>query len=114
MTCLRIAEIRHKRGLSQAQVAQRLNITNQAYSLYETNKRQMNYATLCMLADLFEVSTDYLLGREDAIPSFLNEEERHILEQYRELDKRGKDSMKATLEFEHSYAPADRQDEQAT
>ena len=114
MTCLRIAEMRHRKGLSQAQVAQHLNITYQAYSLYETNKRQMNYATLCLLADLFEVSTDYLLGREDAIPSFLNDEERHIIDQYRELDKRGKDSIKTTLDFEHSYAPADRQDEQAT
>ena len=50
--------------------------------MYETGKRQMNFETLCLLADFYEVSTDYILGRQDAVPSFLDEEERTLIEQY--------------------------------
>ena len=65
----------------------------------------MNYETLCLLADFYGVSTDYLLGRIDSIPSFLDEEERLLLGRYRVLDKRGKESVKTTLDFEYSHAP---------
>ena len=54
-----------------------------------------------MLADFFDVSTDYLLGRQDLLPSFLNDEERNIIEQYRALDKRAKDGIKNSLNFEY-------------
>lgn len=105
MLSLRLSELRNNKGLSQAQLAEYLRITHQAYSLYETNKRQMNYETLCLLADFYEVSTDYLLGRQDAIPSFLSEEERIIIEQYRALDERTKDGIKNSLSFEYSRTP---------
>ena len=103
MISLRLAELRNRKGISQAQLAQYLKITHQAYSLYETNKRQMNYESLCLIADFFEVSTDYLLGRKDAEPSELGCEEKLILEKYSALDMRGKESVKATLDFEYSY-----------
>ena len=102
MLSLRIAEIRTAKNLTQSDLAQYLKITQQTYSAYETNKRQMNYETLCLLADFFEVSTDYLLGRQDSIPSFLNDEERIIIEQYRALDERTKDGIKNSLAFEYS------------
>ena len=105
MISFRISEIRQKKGLTQAYMAEQLKITQQTYSSYETGKRQMNFETLCMLADFYEVSTDYLLGRQDAMPSFLSEEERDIIEQYRGLDDFIKDSIKNSLAFEHSRSP---------
>ena len=57
-----------------------------------------------MLADFYEVSTDYLLGRQDLMPSFLNDEERTLLEQYRAIDNRAKDGIKNTLAFEYARA----------
>ena len=105
MLSLRITEIRNARKLTQADLAQYLRITQQTYSAYETNRRQMSYETLCMLADFYEVSTDYLLGRQEAMPSFLSEEERGIIEQYRALDERTKDGIKNTIAFEYSRAP---------
>jgi transcriptional regulator with XRE-family HTH domain len=104
MINLRLVELRREKGLSQIQVAEHLNITNQAYSLYETNKRQMNYKTLCLLADLFDVSTDYLLGRVDSIPSFLTDEEKDVVDRFRRLDDRGKGSIKSTLDFESTHS----------
>lgn len=101
MLYLKLYELRKNKGLTQSDMAKLLKITPQAYSLYETNKNNISNETLCILADFFEVSTDYLLGRQEAIPSFLNEEERQIIEQYRTLDSRAKGSVKNTLSFEY-------------
>jgi transcriptional regulator with XRE-family HTH domain len=104
MLNLRLAELRNKKGISQSELAADLKLSRQAYSLYEINKRQMNYETLCLLADYHEVSTDYLLGRQEAIPSFLNEEEREIIKQYQALEDCAKDAIKNSLSFEYSRA----------
>jgi transcriptional regulator with XRE-family HTH domain len=105
MLTRRLRELRDNKGFLQSDIAERLNITQVAYSMYETGKRQMNYETLCLLADFFEVSTDYLLGRQDAIPSFLDEEERSIIAQYRALGEHSKDAVKNSLAFEYSRSP---------
>jgi hypothetical protein len=63
----------------------------------------MNYETLCLLADFYSVSTDYLLGRQDAVPSFLDEEERTMIERYRTLDRRAKDAVQNSLVFEYTH-----------
>jgi len=102
MIFTRIAELRKQKKILQADVAQHLYISQQTYSSYETGKSQMSFETLCILADFFEVSTDYLLGRQDSIPSFLNEEEREIIEQYRSLKGYSKDAVKNCLSFECS------------
>ena len=98
----RLRGLRDNRGFLQSEIAEYLNITQVAYSMYETGKRQMNFETLCRLAELYEVSTDYLLGRQEAIPSFLNEDERAVIAQYKMLNERAKDAVKNCLAFEHS------------
>lgn len=61
----RLQECRLKKGVSQTTVAQHLNITRQAYNHYETGQRQPTQEVLIKLADYFDVSVDYLLGRAD-------------------------------------------------
>lgn len=100
MPHIRLQELRKKKGMTQADIAKLLNITPQAYSLYETGKNNIGNETLCLLADLFEVSTDYLLGRQKAIPSFLTAEERTLIEQFRRVDKRARENVKNCLTFE--------------
>jgi transcriptional regulator with XRE-family HTH domain len=100
MLSLRIAEMRNIKGLKQADISKYLNITQQTYSSYETGRREMNYETLCLLADFFEVSTDYLLGRREEMPSYLNSDERDLIGGYRELDERGKGVVKAVVKHE--------------
>jgi len=102
MLKLRISELRKEKRVKQDEVAGFLKITNKTYSAYETGRNQMNYETLCLLADYFEVSTDYLLGRNDDMPSFLNEEERTLIDRYRDLDERGKQSIQNNISFELS------------
>ena len=101
---LRLRELRLKHKLTQQDVADRLQLSSDAYSLYELGKRQMNYQTLCMIADVYNVSLDYLLGRYDKNLVQLNDDELKIISLYRLLDKRGKDAIKANLDFEASHA----------
>lgn len=101
MNNLRLLELRKQKGLTQADMAKLLKITPQAYSLYETNKNNISNETLCTLADFFEVTTDYLLGRGEEKPSFLSEEERELIELYRSVDDRARDSIINFLLFEN-------------
>lgn len=61
----RLVELRKKRKMTQEELAGVLGISRSALSLYETNKRQPDFETICRLADFFDVSIDYLLGRTD-------------------------------------------------
>jgi transcriptional regulator with XRE-family HTH domain len=98
----KLIQLRKKRGLGQDDLAAYLNITRQAYSLYETAKREMNYQSLCMLADFYSVTTDYLLGRCDTANIFVEPGELDLLYGYRQLDNRGRNAVKALLDFEES------------
>jgi transcriptional regulator with XRE-family HTH domain len=104
MESLRLRELRNRHNLTQKELAGRLQISNDAYSLYELGKRQMNYQTLFLLADIYGVSIDYLLGRSDVNLVSLSDDETEIVNKYRLLDRRGKESLKASLAFELTQA----------
>jgi transcriptional regulator with XRE-family HTH domain len=59
----RLRELRARRGLTQDQVAKRLGCHESAVSRWESGTRFPTGEDLVSLADLFEVSTDDLLGR---------------------------------------------------
>jgi len=61
----RLKEIRNAKGVTQKAMAEYLGITEQAYQKYEYAMREPNHETTIKLADYFDVSTDYLLGRSD-------------------------------------------------
>ena len=54
---------RRKRNLTQDDIAKMLDINRVTYYGYETDKHEPNLKILCKLAEIFQVSTDYLLGR---------------------------------------------------
>lgn len=57
--------LRTNKKMTQQDVADMLNIPRGTYAHYEINKREPDNATLILLADFFEVTVDYLLGREE-------------------------------------------------
>lgn len=61
----RLKKLRLNKKLTQQDVANLLGITRQAYGYYEseTSKREPDLASVKKLAELFDVTTDYLLGR---------------------------------------------------
>lgn len=62
----RLAALRKEKGISQAQLAKMLNMGQSTIAMYERNKRRPDPETLERLADFFQVSVDYLLGRTDS------------------------------------------------
>lgn len=60
----KIKELRLMNGYNQVELAKRLGLTKQTISNWENNNIQPSIEMLEALADLFSVSTDYLLGRE--------------------------------------------------
>ncbi len=61
----RLKELRKEKELSQISLAIALRIDSSTIAKYETGDRQPDLAMLCTLANFFDVSTDYLLGRVD-------------------------------------------------
>ena len=56
--------LRKNKGSTQKDIADSLGISRQAYANYETGNREPDLNTLKQLADIFDVSVDYLLGKE--------------------------------------------------
>lgn len=61
----RLLECRKEKGYTQMQVAIYCDITERAYQNYELMYREPKVEILVRIADLFEVSLDYLCGRTD-------------------------------------------------
>lgn len=65
----RLKELRKSRGISQLKLAIDLNMNQNTVSRYENLEREADYVTLIKIADYFDVSIDYLLGRNDELGS---------------------------------------------
>lgn len=61
----RIAELRKGSGMTQEELAEKLNISQKSISKYELGDRKPQYKVLVRMAEYFGVTVDYLLGSED-------------------------------------------------
>ena len=61
----RLKKIRTNNKKTQKNVSEYLGISERSYRRYELGENEPNNNTLIKLADYFDVSTDYLLGRTD-------------------------------------------------
>jgi len=62
---MRLKELRKKHKLSQVRLSIDLNMSQNTISRYETGEREPGIAELILIADYFDVSVDYLLGRTE-------------------------------------------------
>lgn len=60
----RLQEIREDRDVSRKELSAFLNISVSALGMYEQGRREPNIETLVKIADYFNVSLDFLLGRD--------------------------------------------------
>lgn len=58
-----LKELREDHKLSQKEIAEKINVTKQAYGNYENGTRNIPIETLIKLADYYKVSLDYIAGR---------------------------------------------------
>lgn len=61
----RLKELRIERGLLQSDIAKIINKSERTVGFYETGERDMNTETLATLANFFDCTIDYLLGKTD-------------------------------------------------
>lgn len=90
-----IKELRDEKGMSQKELAEMLDIHRTAVAKYEAGANGAKTEILERLANIFDVSTDYLLGRTDTRRTerggeTLDAEEREILTLFRELNAEGR------------------------
>lgn len=60
---LKIRDVREDKDLTQKQLGKLLNCTQQTYARYESGEITIDIYNLMKLADFYNTSTDYLLGR---------------------------------------------------
>ncbi len=60
----RLKKLRKNKGLKQQQIADEIGVNRGSYSNWEKGKREPSFENLLKLADLLEVSLDWLFGRE--------------------------------------------------
>lgn len=67
--------LREEKGWSQQKVADMLNLTQQTVFKYEQKSNEPDIATLIRLADIFEVSVDFLIGNTEIREKNTNREQ---------------------------------------
>ena len=95
---MNLKEIRTKRNITQQAVADYIGCSSVVYSRYERGTRQPSIEMLLKLADLFGVTVDFLLGRQNLEDSTLSEYEKKLVLASRNADERAKgDAMQVLL-----------------
>ncbi|SHN87981.1 helix-turn-helix domain-containing protein [Desulfitobacterium chlororespirans] len=95
----RIREYRLKRGLTQSQIAEKLNMTESNFSSYERDKSVPPSEVLNKIADYLNVSTDYLLGRKKLKLTKIYYEEVTVGQRIKELRKEKRLTQQALAKY---------------
>ena len=61
----RIRNLREDSDLTQAEIGKQINVPQRTYAYYESGERMIPPQVLVSLAQFYQVSVDYLLGRTD-------------------------------------------------
>lgn len=102
----RLKALRQEKDVLQKDIANYLNISTSAYGFYEQGKRTPDANIINKLADYFDVSVDYLIGKTDireSAKAILDSKEYtialHSDYEYDELPKEAKDEINNFIEF---------------
>ena len=91
----RIKKLREERNIYQKDLAKLLGVSIPAINYYENEKRTMDTKTASILADFFEVSLDYLLGKSDV----RNPEENYTYAYHKETEGLTDEEISDALRF---------------
>lgn len=117
---VRAKELRESKGISMKEAARLLSMPYTTYVGYEKGQREPSSEVLIQIADFYETSIDYLVGRADAhtaikrsavvhAPRFeLDDDESGLLRKYRALDDAAKGRIRNALEYEYNSLPGSK------
>ena len=103
----KLKELRNKHKYTISQLCELLDFNPNTYAKYERDERDVSTETLSKLASFYNVSTDYLLGRDNSEQTALDELagqfnmsllEKKIVENYFELPEKMRGDLMAFLE----------------
>ena len=95
----RIRDLREDSDKTQADVAEYLKTTAQYYGKYEKGERELPFSRAIMLADLYNVSLDYIAERRKGKPEIaLNEDEARLIKDWRTLSERNRGKVEFLIE----------------
>jgi len=77
-----IAKLRQTKGMTQGELAEKLNYSDKAVSKWERAESMPDITVLVEIADIFEVSLDYLVRTEESLKRFEAKEEKKEAVQY--------------------------------
>ena len=92
----RLKQLRTEAGLTQNELAEKLQMSKGAIGNYESGQREPNMDTLDTIADFFNVELDYLRGRTNTRPE-LSLEEQWLVDCYRKTDDEIRTAVKSIL-----------------
>ncbi len=82
---LRLKEIRVLRGMTQQEVADALGCDVSTYNRYENGKREPSLRCMHDLAGIFQVSLDYMFGKDEVEESTMSDFEKEMIRTSRKL-----------------------------
>lgn len=96
-----IKQLRQNKKLTMQEVAEKSGVSYSAYQKYEAGIRELGAKSLKKLADFYNVSTDYILGRPNAkVPKnpideieTINEMEKNLIKEWLALDENSRRSF---------------------
>lgn len=100
----RLKKLRLRFGYSQAFLAEELSISRMAYTQYESGHREPPLEILVHLAQMYQVSLDYLLGMSDLsrLPQ-LSPQEKLLFSQLDRLAEKRRENVFQSLQQELGY-----------
>lgn len=99
----KLKQLRKEKNLSQVEMANILNVHQTAVSQWEQGRTTPDMQTLIKIADYFQVTVDYLLGKNsENIDSYnsLTVHEKQLIKKYRLLDQHGQKAVNSVLDVE--------------
>ena len=88
---MKLKEIRKSQNFTQQDMAEKLNCDVTTYARYENGDRTPPLEILIRLSEMFDVSIDYLVGRQNYNESRLTTKERDLLLASKNADERATD-----------------------
>lgn len=114
----KLKALRLEAGIKRSELARAMNLNQNTVANYENGLREAPYDLLIRFADFFDVSVDYLIGREesggrdgavasDVKPFYLSKSEKFLIGLYRGVGARAKSRITEYAELWQASDPAE-------
>lgn len=89
----KIKELRTSAGLTQHDLASKLNVSQSTITMWENGKRQPDLETLEAIADFFNVDMNYLTGTSPNTTRILDHNQHKLISLYEQLNEEGQEKL---------------------